>query len=245
MYDAGAYLHPMYAIKVWFVKGCHYDTGIRLYKAFGKDEALKTALKGPRSAFLEKSLKDSLRALLPGDSAQGQQKVQLQKEPEETPVIASQVETVNTEPVSSGWSKNMSAKERELYIKWKPLFNEMNSLCSRSGPLALAARKDPSLRDQSTKSALRILELEELCEKLYQQRDHLLSTGSLPQEYPYGDPTMDPNQYSRQYENNMKYARDCRRKLEKDPSNNSLKDKLTKYEWFINYYKKKMNLDAV
>jgi hypothetical protein len=114
-----------------------------------------------------------------------------------------------------GWSNPMQAEEAALFEKWKPLYGELMDLQSTMYELAKAGTTDPKKKEAAGRQALRILELDTLCDEIYAARDHFLKHGSLPDENADLDLSIDPMAWPRLLENHKRYLRQYEGKLKR------------------------------
>ncbi len=230
----------MEAIRIWLNGDRVYSTGVRLYMQYGNNPLLKRLFSQPdESTFKKEKLADALASLLPSQTPisedplpSGSARASTSHKPTRT--------TPHRNP-GTGWSQMMDAEETKLFNEWKPIFSERNDLASRIGEIAIAGERDQEKRKEAGIMALRILDLDDECDRYYTKRDYYLKNKKLPEDYPYGQPCLDPKLIPLKLENALKYARDYRAKLKKDPGNSRYQEQLTKHEWFIAHYNKELN----
>lgn len=141
-------------------------------------------------------------------------------------------------PGTTRWSVTMDEVETALYNQWKPLYVEMMELSAKVGDVAREGLTDPYKKVMAGQMALRILDLDDLCEDFYDQRDYYITHGKMIESKPYGEPCMDAGLMPLALSNSERYLRDYKKKLEKDPSNVNNAKQLQKHQWFVDYYKK-------
>ncbi len=214
---------------------------------YGTDLALKRSFQEDLvTDYKRKKLEEELNALLPTDK------------PVKKPVVRSPGLIKSTGPQISlqkppapsteftpekGWSKQMDATEQVLHNKWKPLFTELMNLTARVGEQAREGKADPYKKIEAGRMALRILDLDDQLDEIYQQRDQYKASGHLPEEKPYGEPCIDFKQMPLKLANHQRYVREYKAKMTKNPNDLNMATQLKKHEWFVAYYKKQLNLD--
>jgi hypothetical protein len=223
----------MESIRLWLNGNRNYAKGVQLYLAHGSDPTLKRIFSQEgESDFRKKRLVECLQNLLqPCKNPKPAPSPQKAAEPK-PPVLI---------PGESKWSDYMDEVEASLHAKWKPLFVEMMDLVTRVGDVAQAGAKDREKEMLAGKMALRILNLDDQIEAIYAERDHYLATGGMLEERPYGDPCIDPMLMPLKLANHQRYIRECKAKLQKDPSQTNLATLIKKHEWFVDYYSKQLN----
>jgi hypothetical protein len=244
----------MESIRIWLNGPRSYKAGAKLYQEYGTDELLKRLFSEGESTFKKEKLvsvfKEMIRGKVGSVSKIG---TTVQKK-------ATSVQKAGTPPAGghqpshqavlvkqphknpgTGWSTEMDEVEAALFNEWKPVFSERNDLCSRVGEIARQGEKDPAKEKEAGIMALRILDLDDQCDRFYNKRDYYLKNKALPEEKPYGEPCIDPKLIPLKLENAMKYVRHYRAKLEKDPGNENYKKQVDKHEWFVQHYKKELN----
>lgn len=163
--------------------------------------------------------------------------------PKKVTVTTGQKQTsIETNPggrrTKTGWNEHMDEVEYALHAQWKPVFVEMMELSAKVGDLAREGKSDPYKKVAAGQMALRILDLDDLCDAFYDQREFYLKNGKLPDSRPYGEPCIDPNLIPSKLENHKRYAREYKTKLDADPCNLNAAAQLKKHEWFVDHYKK-------
>lgn len=91
--------------------------------------------------------------------------------------------------------------------------------------------------------ALQILDLDDQCDALYQKRDHYQEHKRLPEEKQPMEISQDPMLWPKMLTNHQRYAREFKKKLEKDAANTSAASHLQKHEWAVGEYKKLLKMD--
>lgn len=251
--QTSAEIGGMEAIRIWLNGDKDYTSGCRLYAQFGNDKLLlRLFSEKPETDFKKKRLKEALASLLSAQPAA----ISPKHNPKNTAAKASAkpqavIAPVNAAPQTkpftgtTGWSKVMDDVEASLYEQWKPLYVEMMQLSAQLRDIALEGRTDPYKKIRAGEMALRILDLDDKCEAFYEKRDYYLEHKSLPVEFPYGEPCIDANLWPLKLANHERYAREQRKKLQKDTADTTAAELVQKHEWFILYYKKMLKKDAV
>lgn len=234
----------METIRKWLNGSRDYTSGVQLYMVHGTDKNLHRLFTAEGySDFKNKKLLEALQALLAGQGAAvittalpaGKAALSANKLAQDTnksaPLANSLVDMqaqkkATTEALRSApieprkeqrrWSEIMDQVERSLFDKWKPLYSELMDLQHQVGTIARQADQDPSLEPEARRMALRILELDKICEQIYSDRNYYLQHNKLP-EGP-GDLKIDPDPrtWPKKLENNMRYVRDKKLLLEKE-----------------------------
>ena len=220
---------------MWLNGKRNFEAGVKLYELYGTDKLLKKLFaERPVSKYKEQTLASTLEQLLT-------QKI----ETKETALVVKQKQierTVQEKNPDSGWSKNMDEIEAALHAKWKPLFVEMMGLTARIEETAIAGLTDPYKKIQAGQMALRILKLDEMCDDLYNKRDEYLTSGKFPIEKTYGELCIDPNLWPKKLTNHQRYFNTYKKKVEADPANLDAAEQMKKQQWFIDEYKKLLNM---
>ena len=231
-----AEIYCMESIRIWLNGKRNYDAGVKLYMQFGNDALLKKLFtERPSTSFKEKTLVESLQKLMV-KTVEKKQEVMVQK--------GVYVERVSKEKVyDGGWSREMDEVERALHLRWKPGFIEMNELCIKIRPLAIEGKTNKQKQIEAGKMALKILDLEDECYQFYEQRDHYMKHGELPDQRPYGEPCIDPKLMPKKLDSHQRQLREQKLNLKKDPASVNAAKLIKKHEWFISYYKKELKID--
>lgn len=225
----------MEAIRIWLNGRREYKTGARLYSLYGKDLSKKRMFSEAETPYKLQQLTRELEALLvPAGSIVSVKAVrQVSSGPEPSPPATSSPPILKKEYV---WSQDADEVERSIHARWKPLFVEMMDLVSRVGDLAREGQKNTAVKQQAARMALRILDLDDQVEALYNERNHYLETGQKKEAFPYGPVCEDPVLIPVKLANHQRYARNYRQKLQKDQSDTKSAEKLKEHEWFVAYY---------
>lgn len=219
-------------IKSWLNNGQNYAAGAALYLKYGDDKMLKKVFSEPVSDFKRKKLAEVMKALAAKKKT-----------------IANKVEESKQEQLErySAPEKKWPNEGDEVLIalrtKWKPLFAEMMNLCSRLYDVARAGETDPAMERKAGEMAHRILDLDDECDAIYEQRDHYLKHGNLPGEKGLMELVTDVKKIPLALQNAKRYVRDYRNTLKKNPDNVDAAKQLQRYEWAIVEYKKMLCLE--
>jgi len=219
-------------ISQWLKGPRDYETGAKLYLKHGTNHALRRIFMEPVSDFKKKKLLEVLTELV-------SKKQKVEKKVTETKATA-------IERISVGdrkWPEVMDDTIKALYLKWKPLFSEMNNLMSRIYGYALAGTNDEAMKHEAGVMAHRILDLDDMCDDLYAKRDHYLKFKKLPQEKKPMELVVDPIKMPVALENARRYVRMYKNELKKDPSSVTAAEKIKQYEWAVAEYMKLLKLD--
>lgn len=229
----------MESIRIWLNGARLYSSGVKLYAQYGDNTLLKRLFAEPGTTdFKVKKLSQALEVLVAVDSKESTKKVEMiEKTQPSQPFSAAPVKT------SKGWSEKMDAVEAALNARWKPVFAEMMDLCSRVGDVAKMGLKDPLKKVEAGKMALRILDLDDECEKYYAQREHYVQHGTMPDAKPYGEPCIDANLIPVKLANAERYVREYKIKLAKDPADVKTAEQIKKHQWFVDHYKQVLKKD--
>lgn len=242
----------MEAIRIWLNGKQDYHTGVRLFAIYGNDLALKRSFAETIvTDYKKKRLLEVLEQLI--TTAPASSPAIPSKPIIRTPGVVKSLDPQKpTIPQSSpfpdftpekGWNENRDPTEQALHINWKPLFLELMNLTARVGDIARAGKTDPLKKIEAGRMALRILELDDQLDRIYQERDMYRKNGQLPDKRPYGEPCIDFKQMPVKLANHQRYVREYKSKLAKQPGNTDLAHQLQKHEWFVAHYKKELNLE--
>lgn len=255
----------MDAIRNWLNSGRDYHAGVQLYVEHGAHGLLKKLFTAEGfSEFKQQQLEKALAGLIqtpgievPQDSPtipQTQTAPQGQKAAEIAPINTTEadVDLINEGNISErrkGWSNPMDAAEQTLFDKWKPLYSEMLDLQARLEEVARAGQQDPTKKDDAGRMALRIIDLDKQCDKLYAQRDLYLQTGKLMEDG-YNDKPLelavDPVKWPLKLQNHQRYLREYKgkRENESDPAKQQkLDENIAHQERMVSEYKKLLKLE--
>lgn len=216
----------------WLNGPRYYQTGAKLYLKHGTDKLLRRIFSEPESDFKRKKLTEALTGLV-------SKKVKAEKKVAETKAVA--IERVSASPRK--WPEQLDDTLSALKEKWKPAFAELMNLTARIYGYALAGTNDPAMKEEAGRMAHRILDLDDLCDEIYAQRDHYIKFRKLPQEKKPLDLVVDPIKMPVALENARRYVRMYKNKLKKNPADVAAVEKIKQYEWAVQEYIKLLKLD--
>jgi hypothetical protein len=137
--------------------------------------------------------------------------------------------------------------EKALHGQWKPLYAELMSLQHRVYDLAVQGEKgDSNKKLEACQAAHRIVDLDQLIDDIYLQRDQYLATGKLFKKLVAKEVIGDPVRWATELANLKRYAREYRLKLSKHPNDRKAAkwaEKLADIDVDIDKYKKLLKLD--
>jgi len=214
-------------IKTWLNTGRNYTIGVKLYDQYGKDKKLKAVFNEEVSEFKKKALFEALKKLLSG-------KHQMDDKVEKTKGEA--IEHISLS--QSKWPAQKDEVLGALQAKWRPLFSEMMNLCSRIYDVAKLGEIDSGQKDAAGRMAHRILDLDDQCDEIYDQRDYYLEHKCLPESEKLMSLVVDPKKIPLALQNAERYIRDYRNRLKINPENVNAANQLKKWEWARDEYKK-------
>lgn len=219
-------------IRSWLQGPKNYDAGAKLYLMYGKDHALRRVFSEPSSEFKKKKLEEALKGLLT-------KKADVVKKIETTKAVAIEHIAVSDRK----WKKQKDNTESALHARWLPLFAEMMNLSSRLYDAAKAGQIDPAMKAEAGRMAHRICDLDDMCDAIYRQRDYYHEHKKLPEEKKPMDLVVDPIKIPLALSNAIRYLRDYKNKLLKDPGDVNAARKIKDYEWAISEYKSQLKID--
>jgi hypothetical protein len=218
-------------IRKWFGGSKDYDAGVALLLQHSQDQKLRRlfVIEGATD-FKRKLLHDTLRKMLTAP-----------KQAEPPKPVEQAVKSLKTQ---GKWPADKDPVVQALFNEWKPLFSEMNSLQSRIYEVAIAGLQDDARRTEAGAMAHRILDLDDMCEDIYQKRDHYLATGVLPaiQQPPVAE-VVDPKKWPLALQNARRYVREFRIKVRKNPTNAKQAAKLQHWEKMVKHYQALLNIE--
>lgn len=221
------------AIRQWLQGTKNYDEGVNLYLVHGKDHQLKKVFREAVSDFKRRKLIEVMKELSIG-KAKVEEKIKIEKE------IAIDREA----RAERKWPKERDAMLQALHEKWKPLFAEMMSLTARIYDVALAGKGETAKKVEAGQMAHRILDLDDMCDAIYEQRDHYLKHGKMPEKPKPLELAIDPIKMPVALANAERYVRQYKNKLKKKPDDVKAVEKLKQYEWAVGEYKKLLKIDV-
>ena len=224
----------MEAIRLWLNGSRRYDTGAKLYTQYGNDKLLKRLFSESVTDYKQKRLVSVMEDLLANTAF-----VKAEKEVAYKKQI---IRVIHEAQPLSGWSVEMDEVEQALHTHWKPLFAEMMDLESRVDDAGIAGEKDNAKKVEAGRMALRILELDALCDEFYSRREYYHEHKKLPDSKPYGDPCIDPKLMHKKLANAERYVREYKTILAKNAGDVNAANKLKEHEWFVAHYKNELNI---
>lgn len=220
-------------IQQWLNGDRNYENGAKLYLKHGKDKLLHKVFAEPASDFKKKRLHEALLGLYRGDK-----KIEVEIEDSKEIVLE---RTISAE---KRWPEERDEVLAALHAKWKPLFAEMMHLCTTILDVARAGEKDESKKKEAGKMAHRILDLDDRCDAIYDQRDHYIKHGQLPaEEKQMDDVVVDPKKIPIALQNAERYVREYKIRVKNNPTNEKFAAQLKKWEGRIAIYKKELNIE--
>ncbi len=220
------------AIRQWLHGQRNYDEGVKLYLIHGKDHQLKKVFREAVSDFKRKKLLEVMKEL-----SVGKAKVAV------TTKVEKKIAVERVATAERRWPKDRDAMLEALHQKWKPLFAEMMSLTSRIYDVALAGKSDAAKKIEAGQMAHRILDLDDMCDEIYEQRDHYIKEGSLPEQEKHDlDLVVDPIKIPIALANAERYVRQYKNKLKKKPDDVNAVKQIDKYQGVVDQYKKILKL---
>lgn len=231
--SASGEFYYMESIRLWFNGKKDYATGVKLYSIYGSDMLLKRSFLEPETEYKRKRLEQELSRLLESSKPAPSVISPTGKKPVMRVQIPDPAAPAKGKYV---WSEKPDDVEQSIHLRWKPIFVEMMDLISRLGDIAKLGEKDPEKQKEAGRMALRILDLDDQVEEIYQERNHYLNTGKQLEKYPYGEPCLDPVLIPLKLQNHKRYLREQKAKLAENPDNTETAKLVKKHEWFCQYY---------
>jgi hypothetical protein len=245
-------------IRKWLNGPRNYSEGVKLLLEHSQDEKLKKlfSTEGPTD-FKKKKLHETLQQILSNTNRNGIKNFIQRQKPLE-PELQKVLNTTSTRLISqtptrldisaplqnpNKWPAQMDEVTKALFEKWKPIYAEKCNLEARIYEVAKAGLKNKSKEMEAGKMAHRILDLDDQCEQIYEQRNHYLKTGELPFHSKPSKLVVDPVKMATELKNAERYLREYKGRLKKNPADEKAAVKLKQYEEKIAYYKKELKLD--
>jgi hypothetical protein len=238
----------MVEIRTWLnnqVKS--YDSGVKLYLQYGQDPALKALFTlEAESDFKARRLIQALQELISLPAVNEQDNIN----PDDLQQIQlpfSQPDTIDFSQLHKGWPNPITDPViQALYDQWRPLYAELMSGQQRIYEVALQAENGNTAKDlEACQLAHRIIDLDYECDDLYAARDYYLDRGRLP-----GDDKKevvgDPVRWATERQNALRYIREYRAKVKKDPTNKLVpkwEQKIIDWQNEVARYNKLLKLD--
>lgn len=199
----------MKAVRKWLNSSKKvFSIGVALYNTYGDNAALKDALKQGYSEYRLNRITTELSKIAAGTP---------EPEPEDTVAENSTPPPVAIEP------KQHTKKDDDPYQdEWKPLYQEMQLHRHRI--------RDVSDKNERGQLAMRILELEGLCNFWWERRDYYQINGvMMPEEDNTPDPFVDMNQLVKKRNTLRTYVSRYKKKCKDQPDNAGYRNKLDDY----------------
>lgn len=217
-------------VRQWLNSKRDYQQGVTLVVKYCPDPKLKRLfLAEDATDFKRKRLHEILDGVYRGK----------EKAPEVKPSPVAAAAAARDQHINGRWPEKMDEVVQALYHQWKPLFSEMNSLQARIYDVAKAGN-----HFESGRMAHKILDLDDQCESIYQQREYYQKNGHLPADTKPDDKKLvvDPILMVVALKNAQRYLREHKSKLKKDPENIKAAALIKKWEAIELHYKTELKL---
>ncbi|THU34263.1 hypothetical protein FAM09_24910 [Niastella caeni] len=233
----------MVDIKAWLnsrVK--NYDAGVKLYLRFGKDPALVALFtKEAESDFKRTRLQQALQELICPTPVTTEANLKF------SPLIYNAIKPEFNQ-LHKGWPNPITDPViQALFEQWRPLYSELMSAQQRIYEVALQGENGNTAKAlESCQLAHRIMDLDNQCDDLYAQRDHYLANGHLPDGGWEKEVVGDPVRWVTERQNALRYIRDYRAKIKKDPTNKLVpkwEQKILDWQKEVDQFNKLLKLD--
>jgi len=220
-------------IQQWLNSNKNYSEGVRLYQTHGKDKALHKVFAEGCSDFKKKRLNEALLNLYRGDK-----KIEIEIKDTKEQVLD------RTIKADKRWPDERDGVLSALHAKWKPSFAEMMHLCTIIYDVAKAGQKDKGMKKEAGKMVHRILDLDDMCDCIYEERDHYVKHGQLPADQQLVDDlVMDPKKIPLALQNAQRYVREYKIRVKNNLTNEKFAAKLKKWEDRVESYKNDLNIE--
>lgn len=219
------HFYMMQEVRKWLNGSRDYKAGVALLRQYHHDARLVRlyAAEG-ETEYKRKRLAEELQKLC---SASRREEVQ-----EEAKV------KVKVKADRFGWPEAMDEYVSSLKAQWKPLFAEMNSLQARLYDVAKSGNEA-----EAGRMAHRILDLDDMCDAIYQIRDQYLADGTIKAESSLpAEAVTDPLKMPTALKNAERQLREARNLLAKDAANTRAAGRVRKWEAMVAHYKKELKL---
>jgi hypothetical protein len=226
-------------IRKWFNTRKNYQEGVKLYLKYGKDPILtRLFTEEAQSSFKETKLASSLNDILLSS------KSPVKPDAKQSP-LANKPKLQQSDKIARNkWPEQCDEILSTLKHRWRELYGEMINLQARLGDLARGGATDPNKREEAGRMALRILDLDESCDEIYEKKEYYQEHGKLPIETSPIEISLDPALWYKRLQNHQRYCRQFRKDLEKEPGNIDKAELLKKHEWAVNQYKKLLKMET-
>lgn len=237
----------MLAIKTWLnARVKDYEAGVKLYLQHGRDPALRSLFtKEEESDFKRRRLVQALQELLLSPSGV------TSAEPVNKLAVTMHVpKPVITDfsQYHKGWPNPITDPViQALFEQWRPVYAELMSAQQRIYEIALQGENGNTSKElEACQLAHRIIDLDNECDELYAQRDHYLTNGRLPETGREKEVIGDPVRWATERQNALRYIREYRSKIKKDPTNKLVpkwEQKILDWQEEVERYNKLLKLD--
>lgn len=220
-----------------------YDAGVQLYLKYGQDPMLKRLFtKEAESEFKQRRLHQALQELLYPLEPVPVQEMPLKAVHSPKPMVA------EFSQLHKGWPNPITDPViQALYEQWRPLYAELMSAQQRIYEIALQGENGNTGKQmEACQLAHRIIDLDKECDDLYARRDHYLQRGHLPGNDHEKEVVGDPVRWVTERLNAMRYIREYRAKIKKDPTNKLVprwEQKILDWQKEVDRYTKLLKLD--
>lgn len=207
----------------WLNNSRNYQAGVELYLKYGRDKLLKTLFTAEaESEFKRTRLVKALKELYNNFQHPTSPKAAIQR----------QLEKQDPTENFKYWPPIPIADPvlAALYESWRPIYAEMMNLQARIYEVAQLGNSDPAKAMEASEMVHRILDLDDACDEIYAKRDHYYQHGTLPANVQNHEPVGDPVKMAVELNNSLRYIREYKAKLKKDPANVKAAEKLLKHE---------------
>lgn len=225
-------------IRNWLNGSRDYASGVKLYLVRGSDPKLKQLFTAEGySDFKNKKLQGALQALLACVPKTVTTVTKIETTVQKTPSVD---KTVKENPDKSAkpvkpqtrWSETRDEVEQALYDQWKPLYAELIDLQNRVGDVSRKAEKDPAMEPEARRMALRVLELDKVCEKIYSDRNYYLENKRLPESEDDLGISTDPVNWPTELDSSKRGVRKWRNEAEKAVDPGAKLHAAAKFQWY-------------
>lgn len=233
-------------IKAWLnnrVKD--YDAGVRLYVKHGRDKSL-IALFTQEEETLFKTIRlhQALMELLQPPPLVVEADVINDYEPELKPVCQPVPFTI----AHKGWPNPINDPVLQaLFDQWRPLYAALMSAQHRVYEVALQAENGNTAKEmEACQLAHQIIDLDNQLDDIYARRNHFLQHGHLPELFVEKEVVGDPVRWATERQNAMRYIREYRTKIKKDPTNKLVpkwEQKIQDWQKEVERYNRLLKLD--
>lgn len=215
-------------VRKWLNSSRNYVDGVKLLLAYSTDTKLKRlfTIEG-ETEFKRKKLLEILQQCLkpqPGAKVSVPAPAVTPKQMFENP---------------SKWPAQMDEVLKALHEQWKGVYSERNHLCMKLPDWARTGNEA-----ETGRIAHRILDLDDQCDEIYEQRDHYLQHGKLRDDHKPKKVVIDPVKMAVALKNAERYVREYKNKLTKKPDNVKWASKLKQFEEDVVYYKLQLKIDG-